>query len=343
MSKKIINVPQNFVSEATAGFLAAFGGQYEQIGDTNALKVRQPQEKVALVIGGGSGHEPMFGYFIGDGLADASPNGNIFASPDPYTIFQAAMAVQTGKRVLFVYGNYAGDNMDFDIAGELLDEIGIPHKAVRVWDDIASAPANRIEDRRGIAGDLFVIKIAGAVTKAGATLDEAFRVTQKARDNTWSIGVGLSGTTIPGEANPIFRLGRDEMEFGLGIHGEPGIGRVKLQPGDTIVTELTHLLLTESGIQAGDEICTYVNGLGSTTLLELFCMNRKLAELLQEKNIKVHDMEVNSYVTSQEMAGASITLFRVDDELKSYYDLPCYSPYYKKLRGVLRYENCNWL
>lgn len=330
MSKKIINAPQNCVSEAIAGFLAAFGGQYEQVGNTSVLKVRQLQNKVALVIGGGSGHEPMFGYFIGDGLADASANGNIFTSPDPYTILQAALSVHTGQGVLFVYGNYSGDNMNFDMAGELLDEMGIAHKTVRVWDDIASAPAARIKDRRGIAGDLFVIKIAGAVTKAGACLEEAFRVTQKARDNIWSIGVGLSGATIPGEIHPIFRLGEDEMEFGLGIHGEPGIRRVKVQPADTIVKELTNLLLAESGIQAGDEICTYVNGLGSTTLLELFCMNRKLAEILKQKNIKVHDMEVNSFVTSQEMAGASITLFRLDDELKGYYDMPCSSPYYKK-------------
>lgn len=330
MAKKIINDPRKCTAEAMEGFLAAFGDQYEQVKGVSGLKVKERANKVALVIGGGSGHEPMFGYFIGDGLADASANGAVFTSPDPNTILQSALSVQAGKGVLFVYGNYAGDNLNFDVACELLEEMGIPSRTVRVWDDIASAPADRIEDRRGIAGDLFVVKIAGAATKAGLDLDEAYRVTASARDNTWSIGVGLSGATIPGETKPIFTLGDEEMEFGLGIHGEPGIRRVKVQTADEIVTELVDMLLAESGIQSGDEVCTYINGLGSTTLLELMCMNRKLSELLKSKGISVHDMEVNSYVTSQEMAGASITLFRLNDELKGYYDMPCASPYYKK-------------
>lgn len=328
--KKIINLPENCVKETTEGFLAAYGADYEKVPDVAGIRVRQVKDKTALVIGGGSGHEPMFAFFVGDGLADAAAAGNVFASPDPGTILQTALSVDAGKGILFVYGNYSGDNLNFDMAAELLEDMGIESRTVRVWDDIASAPKERIEDRRGIAGDLFVVKIAGAATAAGLNLDEAYRVTQKARDNTFSIGVGLQGATIPGETQPIFTLPDDEMEFGLGIHGEAGIRRMKLMPADEIVTVLVDLLLEDSGIQSGDRVCTYVNGLGSTTMMELHIMNRKLSQLLKERGIDIYDMEVNSYVTTQEMAGASITLMKLDDELKDYYDMPCSSPYYKK-------------
>lgn len=328
--KKIINLPENCVKETTEGFLAAYGANYEKVPDVAGIRVRQVKDKTALVIGGGSGHEPMFAFFVGDGLADAAAAGNVFASPDPGTILQTALSVDAGKGILFVYGNYSGDNLNFDMAAELLEDMGIESRTVRVWDDIASASKERIEDRRGIAGDLFVVKIAGAATAAGLSLDEAYRVTQKARDNTFSIGVGLQGATIPGETQPIFTLPDDEMEFGLGIHGEAGIRRMKLMPADEMVTVLVDLLLEASGIQSGDRVCTYVNGLGSTTMMELHIMNRKLSQLLKERGIDIYDMEVNSYVTTQEMAGASITLMKLDDELKDYYDMPCSSPYYKK-------------
>lgn len=330
MSKKIINCPENCVREAAEGFLAAYGTDYEAVDGVNGLKVRQHTDKVALVIGGGSGHEPMFSFFLGNGLADASANGNIFTSPDPDTIVQTALSVQSGNGVLFVYGNYAGDNMNFDIACEILEDTGIPCRTVRVWDDVASAPADRIEDRRGVAGDLFVIKIAGAATAAGLALKDAWRITSRARDNTWSVGIGLSGATIPGEKAPIFILPEDEIEFGLGIHGEPGIKRQKLMFADEMAADLVKLLLKESGIQPGDEICTCVNGLGSTTLMELCILNRKVDSLLRENGISIYDTEINSYVTTQEMAGASVTFFKLDPELKSYYDMPCSSPYYKK-------------
>ena len=220
--------------------------------------------------------------------------------------------------------------MNFDMAAEMLEEEGIPSRTVRVTDDIASAPKDRLYDRRGIAGDFFVIRIAGAATASGLSLDEAFRVTEKANQNTFTIGVGLSGATIPGEEKPIFTLPDGEIEFGLGIHGEPGVKRTKLLPADEPVDNLYENLLADSGIQAGDCVCCYVNGLGSTTLMELCIMNRRLRQLLERDGIQIHDMEVNSLVTTQEMAGASITLMKVDDELKRYYDMPCTSPYYTR-------------
>jgi dihydroxyacetone kinase len=272
----------------------------------------------------------LFAMFLGENLADAAACGNIFASPDPNTIMKTAMSVEKGKGVLFVYGNYAGDNMNFDMAVELLEDMGIASRTVRVWDDVASAPKDRITDRRGIAGDVFIIKIGGAATGAGLSLEEAYRITAKARDNTFSIGVALSGATIPGEAKPSFELPEDEIEFGMGVHGEPGIKRVKHLPADEIVDTMTEKLLENSGIKSADKVCTLVNGLGSTTLSELYIMNRRLSLILQKKGIVVHDMEVNSYITCQEMAGASITLFKLDDELQKYFDMPCWSPHYSK-------------
>lgn len=328
--KKIINAPADVPIETIEGFLEAYGRQYERVTGIKAIRRKAVPDKVAFVIGGGSGHEPLFGMFVGENLADAAACGNIFASPDPNTILQAALSVHKGKGVLFVYGNYAGDNMNFDMAAEMLEDMGVQSRTVRVWDDVASAPKERTEDRRGIAGDVFVIKIGGAVTGAGLDLDEAYRVTAKARDNVFSIGVALSGGTIPGESGPSFTLPDDEIEFGMGVHGEPGIMRMKITPADEIVDILLDKIIEDSGIKAGDHVCTLVNGLGSTTLAELYIMNRRLAGRLREKGISIHDMEVNSYITTQEMAGASVTLFRLDDELKKYYDMPCWSPYYSK-------------
>lgn len=328
--KKIMNDPADVVREEGEGFLAAFGRDFMAVPGVNGLVKRHiPEGKTALVIGGGSGHEPMFGFLLGENLADAAANGNVFTSPDPITVTKTAEAANRGAGVLFVYGNYSGDNLNFDKAIENLAQKGIPAKTVRVWDDIASAPKERITDRRGIAGDVLVLKIAGAAC-AALPLDEAYRVTAKARDNLYSIGVALEGATIPGQKEPIFTLPPDEMEYGLGIHGEPGIQRIKMQTADEIAENLFRYLLAESGIKAGDTVCTYVNGLGSTTLMELMILNRKLGQLLAEAGILVHDMDVNSLVTTMEMAGASISIMKMDEELIQYYDMPCSSPYYKK-------------
>lgn len=329
--KKIINDPADVVREEAEGFLAAFGKKIAAVPGVNGLVKKDiPDGKTVLLIGGGSGHEPMFGFFLGDYLADAAANGNVFASPDPVTITKTGMAANRGAGILFLYGNYSGDNLNFDKAAENLEKEGIPVKTVRIWDDIASAPKERISDRRGIAGDVLMVKIAGAAC-AALPLDEAYRVTAKARDNLFTVGVGLEGATIPGQKAPIFTLPPDEMEYGLGIHGEPGIQRIKMQTADEIATNLVNSILEDSGIKAGDTVCTYVNGLGSTTLMELMILNRKLSLLLKEHNIIVHDMDVNSLVTTMEMAGASISIMKMDEELIKYYDMPCSSPYYTKL------------
>ncbi len=328
--KKIINQPAAVPEETIEGFIRAYADDFEKVEGVKGIRVRTPKDKVALVIGGGSGHEPMFAMFVGENLADASANGNIFASPDPNTIVQTVRSVERGKGVLLIYGNYAGDNLNFDMAAEILEDFEIESRTVRVWDDVASAPKERITDRRGIAGDVFVLKIAGAATAAGLSLEEAYRVAVKARDNTFSLGVALSGGTIPGEEHPAFTLPDGEIEFGMGVHGEPGVKRMKLIPADQTTDFLLEKLLEDSGIHRGDSVCTLVNGLGSTTLSELCIINRRLAPLLESRGIGIHDMEIGSYITCQEMAGASITLLRLDEELQKYYDMPCWSPYYQK-------------
>ncbi len=335
--RKIINSPDKVVEEMMEGYIAAYGRYYEKHPNVNGVISKQRRkDKVALVIGGGSGHEPMFSGFVGKGLADAAACGNIFASPDPNTVYETAKAVDQGKGVIFVYGCYAGDNLNFDMGEEFLNADGIATTHVRVWDDVASAPKERIEDRRGIAGDVFVVKTAGAACDAGLSLEEVTRVTEKARDNTKTIGVATAPAQLPGIEHPIFELPEGEIEYGMGLHGERGVLRTTWQDADVLVEKMYAQIMEDADLKEGDEVCVLVNGLGSTTITELAIAFRKVKQLLTKDGIKVHDTDLNSYCTSQEMGGFSITLFKLDDELKKFYDMPCYCPYYAKgeLTGI---------
>lgn len=330
--KKIMNADSDVVEEMLSGYLSAYSRYYESLPDNRhgILFKNRRKDKVSLLIGGGSGHEPLFSGFVGEGLADAAACGNIFASPNPQLIYETAQAINQGKGVLFIYGCYAGDNMNFDMAEELceFDDISTAH--VRVWDDCASAPKERIEDRRGIAGDVYVIKIAGAACDAGLSLDEVTRITEKARDNINTIGLALSPGSIPGLNKPTFELGETEIEFGMGLHGEPGIERTQMQPASQLVQRLYSEIKAEMDLHNGDEVAVLVNGLGSTTLLELNIAYYELARLMAKDGLQVYDSEIKSWCTCQEMGGFSITLLRLDEELKKYYSSPCFSPYYAR-------------
>lgn len=331
MGRKIINHPDHIISEMMQGFVGAYSKYYVKHPEVNGIILKQRRkDKVALVVGGGSGHEPIFSGFVGKGLADAAACGNIFASPDPNTVYQTAKAVSQGKGVIFVYGCYAGDNLNFDMGEEFLNDEGIRTSHVRVRDDVVSAPKERIEDRRGIAGDVFVIKIAGAACDADLSLEEVTRITEKARDNTRSVGIATAPAQLPGVDKPIFELGEGEIEYGMGLHGERGVLRTTWQEADVLAEKMYTQILEDSDLKAGDEVCVLVNGLGSTTILELSIVYRKVKELLDRDHIKVHDADLNSYCTSQEMGGFSITLFKLDEELKRFYDMPCYCPFYAK-------------
>lgn len=330
--KKILNADTDcVVEEMLEGYLGAYERYYERVGVFNAFYYKKHRKnKVNLVIGGGSGHEPMFGGFVGKGLADAVACGNICASPNPQLIIETAKAVEEGKGILFVYGCYAGDNMNFDMAEELCEFENIETAHVRVRDDCVSAPKDRWKDRRGIAGMTYVVKIAGAVCDTGCALDEAVRVTQKAVDNIATIGVAVSPGTLPGNEKPAFELGENEIEFGMGIHGEPGIERTTMQTADKMVDRIYTRLKEELQLSDGEEVAVLVNGLGSTPLLELDIVYKELRKQLNHDRIRVHDSEIKTWCTCQEMGGFSISILRIDDELKKYYDEECFSPFYAR-------------
>ena len=324
--KKIINNPRNVVQELLEGLVEASDGRIKPLSRVQALvKIDIPKDKVGLLIGGGSGHEPVFHGFIGDHLADGAACGSIFAAPTPDIILETTKAVHRGRGVLYLYGNYAGDNMNFDIAAEMAADEGIEVKTVRVWDDVASAPPERMHDRRGIAGDLFVIKIAGGAAATLDNLGEVYRVAAKARDHVRSMGVAVAAGSIPETGEPTFELPEDEIEIGMGLHGEPGVSREKLLPADPLVDKMMAKIIPDLPFSAGDEVALLVNDLGSTTMMELLIVNRRVRQILRDKGIRVHDTVVGSYCTCQEMAGFSITLLKLDDELKKYYDLPARS------------------
>jgi len=329
--KKILNDPRDVVPEVLEGLVAASRGSLRLVdGTTAVVRVRSPGGKVGLLIGGGSGHEPLFGGFVGDGLADGAACGNVFAAPTPAVILDATRAVDGGRGVLYVYGNYAGDNLSFDAAAELAAAEGIATETVRVWDDVASAPPERVEDRRGIAGDLFVIKIAGAVCSVAETLAEAGRVTRKARDGTRSLGVALAAGSIPETGQPTFELGPHEIEIGMGLHGEKGVSRGTLGKADPLVEDMLARIVDDLGARRGDDVCLLVNDLGATTWMELLIVTRKAHRLLAEAGISVHDTVVGSFCTCQEMAGFSLTLLKLDSELRGYYDAPARSTAFTK-------------
>lgn len=332
MMKKLINDPFDVTREELEGFAAAFPLDVRLAGNQSVVRAAVPiTGKVGVIFGGGSGHEPLFMGYLGKGLADGCPVGNIFASPSSDIVLDATRAVSGGAGVLYLYGNYSGDVMNFDLAAEMAAEENIRVETVRVTDDVASAPLKEIHRRRGIAGDFFVLKVAGACADSGADLDRVRSAAAKANDNTRSMGVALSSCTIPASGRPIFELGEDEIEIGLGIHGEPGARRQKLAPANEIADELVNRVLADLPFQAGDDVAVLINGLGSTPLAELFIVFRRVAERLAVAKIRIHRSYVGNYSTSLEMAGCSVTLMRLDDELRRYIDWPASSPYFTQV------------
>lgn len=278
---------------------------------------------MGLVIGGGSGHEPTFVGFVGRGLADAAAIGNVFASPPPDPILECTRAVSGGAGVLYMYGNYAGDVMNFDMAAEMaaMDEIEV--RTVLTTDDIASAPRDRRQSRRGVAGNFFIFKAAGAACDRMLPLDEVERIARKANDRTFTMGVALAPCSLPQTRRPNFALGEDEMEIGMGIHGEPGVARGPLQRADEIVDRMADALIAEMAAPAGERVAVLVNGLGATPLMELYIMNRRVRQRLDAAGLDVHATWVGNWCTSLEMAGASVTLMHLDAELTTMLDHPC--------------------
>jgi len=328
-TKKLINAPEDIISEAVEGMIFAHPDLLKVEGATQRAIVAKdgPRDgKVGIVIGGGSGHEPAFAGYVGRGLADAAAVGNVFASPSPEHIMDAARAADGGAGVLFLYGNYTGDVMNFDMAAEECETIGIPARSLAVTDDVASAPRGREGERRGIAGDFFVFKIAGAAAEQGRDLAGCLQAAHHANANCRSMGVALGACSLPQTGKLNFEIGAQEMEIGMGIHGEPGMRRGKMETADTVTDELMQMILSEMDLGAGDEVAVLVNGLGATSPLELYILNRRVAQTLTGRGVTIHRTWVGEYCTSLEMAGASITILKLDTDLKTLLDMPCRTP-----------------
>lgn len=326
--KKLLNDPARVVDEMVEGYVAAFPQYIKQLPDSPRALVRTKLQpgKVGVVIGGGSGHEPGFMGYVGQGFADGVAVGNVFASPSPEPIVAVTKAVDQGAGVLYIYGNYAGDGMNFDMSAELAAMDDIRTATVRITDDLASAPIEQIEKRRGIAGFVLLFKMAGAASERGYGLDELVTVCRKANAQTRTMGVALSPCTLPQTGKPAFELADDEMEIGLGIHGEPGMERGKLTTADEVTARLLAGIVEELALRRGDRVAVLVNGLGATTVMELFIVFRKAAATLAELGVHIHRSYVGEYVTSMEMGGCSITVMKLDDELASLIDHPADSP-----------------
>jgi dihydroxyacetone kinase-like protein len=284
------------------------------------------QGKVALVSGGGSGHEPMHGGFVGKGMLDAACPGAVFTSPVPDQMLAATKAVDGGAGVLHIVKNYTGDIMNFEMAAELAQAEGIQVTSVVINDDVAVQDSLYTAGRRGVGTTVLAEKICGAAAEAGMSLQDVTRICEKVNAHGRSMGMALTSCTVPAKGSPTFELGDDEMEIGIGIHGEPGRERMKLKPASEIVQMLATAVLDDLPFNGGDEVLAFVNGMGGTPLIELYIVYNELANVCKERGITIARNLVGDYITSLEMAGCSITLLKLDDELKQLWDAPVRTP-----------------
>ena len=317
--KKLINKPENYVDEVLQGMTAAHPETYMIDGATRRM-LRRPTAiagKVGVISGGGFGHLPVFAGYIGDGLLDACAVGDVFASPDMNPMLEAIQFADQGKGVLCVVGNYGGDRMNFDMACEMAEMDDITATKVIVSDDVAAAGPEEAEKRRGVAGFVFVAKIAGAAAAAGRSLEEVAAVAQSAADNVRSIGVALSSCTVPQAGKPTFNIADDEMEIGMGIHGERGVRRGQLRPVDEVADEMIDMSLADKPVKTGARIAVLINGLGATPIEELYLLFRRAKQRFETAGAVIAFHRVGNYATSMEMAGASISILHLDDDLET--------------------------
>jgi len=329
--KKFLNDPVQFVDEMLGGVLAAHPEQLSTCaGNIRNIVRTHKKEKVALVTGGGSGHLPLFMGYVGEGMLDGCAVGGVFQSPSSEQIYEITKSVDSGSGVIYIYGNYSGDIMNFEMSGEMAEFDSIRTAHVVGNDDVASAPKGEEHKRRGVAGIFYIYKTAGAAATQGASFDEVLRVAEKAKSRTRTIGVALSPCIIPEVGKPSFQINDGEMEIGMGIHGEPGIIRTNLQTADEVVDQMVGKILDDIEMSAGSEVSVLVNGLGATPKEELYIIYRRVAEILKEKSIKVFHVYVGEYATSMEMTGFSISLCLLDDELKKLLAFPYKTPFFEQ-------------
>lgn len=325
--KKLINAPENLVEEALEGMALAHHDLIRV--NTAPLFITRAEAKekgkVALVSGGGSGHEPMHGGFVGRGMLDAACPGAVFTSPTPDQIAEATRAVDAGAGVLHIIKNYTGDVMNFEMAAELAREAGIAVEGVIVNDDVAVEDSLYTAGRRGVGTTVLAEKICGGAAEAGRPLDEVAALCRRVNAAGRSMGVALSACTVPHAGKPSFELGQDEMEVGIGIHGEPGRRRVKLEPADRVAEILMEPIIEDLPFRRGDDVLLFINGMGGTPLIELYVVYRKAHAIARDHGLRVVRSLVGSYITSLEMAGVSATLLRLDDEMIRFWDAPVHT------------------
>ena len=330
--KKIINRPEDFVKDTMEGIIAAYGDKVKLYNDDYRILLSSypvKEGKVGIVTAGGSGHLPVFLGYVGQGLLDGCTVGNVFASPSSAKMADTIRACDRGNGVLVLFGNYGGDKMNFELACETVDlEDDIKTEMVLVKDDVASAPASEAERRRGVAGMIYAFKIAGAKAENGGTLKEVADVTRKALKNIRTMGMALTSCIVPEVGKPTISLADDEMEIGMGIHGEPGLEVRKMMTAAELADLLLSKILSDMPLVNGDEVSIMINGLGATPLEEQLIVYKSVAELLQKRGVRVYMPHIGEYATSMEMAGISITLFKLDAELKGLLGQVARSPFY---------------
>ncbi|WP_293908843.1 dihydroxyacetone kinase subunit DhaK [Sphaerochaeta sp. UBA5836] len=329
--KKIINKPEMFVPEMMEGIVAAYGDKVTLLnGDFRILVRNTPTKegKVGIVTAGGSGHLPVFLGYVGEGLLDGCAVGNVFASPSAQKMADMIKACDRGSGVLCLYGNYGGDRMNFDMACEMVEMDDIETQTVLVSDDVASSPKETKEKRRGVAGMVYAFKIAGAAAERLLSLDEVARIAKKALDATRTMGVALSPCIVPEVGKPTFSIKDDEIEVGMGIHGEPGIEIRPMMSANEVASLILEKIQADAPLSKGDEVSVMVNGLGATPLEELLIVYRKVHQILSDMGVTVFMPHIGEFATSMEMAGLSITVIKLDEELKSLLSEPASSPFY---------------
>ena len=329
--KKLINNPENFVKDTMTGIIAAYGDKVKLLdGDERILVTNYPvaDGKVGIVTAGGSGHLPVFLGYVGDGMLDGCAIGNVFASPSASKMADMIKACDRGNGVLCLYGNYGGDNMNFDMACEMVEMDDVETRTVRVKDDVASSPKETKEKRRGVAGMVYAFKVAGAAAAQMKNLDEVAGVAQKALDHIRTMGVALTPCIVPQVGEPTFSIADDEIEIGMGIHGEKGIEVRKMMTADEVADILVERITADMPLVSGDEVSVMVNGLGATPLEEQLIVYGRVHKLLEDKGVKGFMPHVGEFATSMEMAGLSLTIFKLDEELKALLAAPAKTPFY---------------
>ena len=328
--KKIINKPSDFVEESIEGLVKSHPEIYSFAPDNKRVIARaeKASNKVGIISGGGSGHLPVFTGYVGKGLLDSCAVGSVFASPSVDQVASAIRNANNGNGVLCIIGNYGGDVMNFEMACEIVTSEGIKTKTVIVADDIASASNEEKSKRRGIAGMIFVFKVAGSIAETGASLEKTFNIASSANNNIRTLGVALSPCILPEAGKPTFEIKDDEIEIGMGIHGEPGIKREKLRSADQLSDDLCKRILEDYKLNAEDQVSIMINSLGATPLEELYIISKRVHENFSKLKIKITKSYVGRYATSMEMAGMSITVFKLDSELKKYLLTPSDCPFW---------------